>query len=101
MHQQNCLEMKLKKKAMNDESYFKTFEEVAAKGERKYKVAKKRTYAKLHRDFYIFKKSKLDKESVEMTDERIKAANETRNKYEYFKRSMKNVARQLNFNPVS
>ena len=90
----------IKEGMMNDESYIKKFEEVAAKGERKYKVAKKKIYAKLHRDFYRFKKSKLDEESVETTDERIKVANETRSEYEYFKRSMKEVARQLNFTPV-
>ena len=85
---------------MNDESYIKKFGEVAAKGERKYKVAKKKIYAKLHMDFYMFKKGKLDEKPVEMTDERIKVANETRNEYEYFKWSMKDVARQLNFTPV-
>ena len=90
----------IKEGMMNDESYIKKFEEVAAKGEKKYKVAKKKIYAKLHRDFYRFKKSKLDEESVETTDERIKVANETRSEYEYFKRSMKEVARQLNFTPV-
>lgn len=79
----------IKEGMINDESYIKKFEEVAAKGEKKYKVAKKKIYAKLHRDFYRFKKSKLDEESVETTDERIKVANETRSEYEYFKRSMK------------
>ena len=29
-------------------------------------------YAKLHREFYRFKKIKLNEESVETTDERIK-----------------------------
>ena len=45
---------------MNDESYIKKFEEVAAKGERKFKLAKKKIYAKFHRDFYRFKNSNLD-----------------------------------------
>ena len=63
-------------------------------------MAKKKIYAKLHRDFYRFKKIKLDEESVETTDERIKVANETRSANEYFKRSMKDVARQLNFTPI-
>ena len=68
---------------MNDESYIKNFEEVAAKGERKYKMAKKKIYAKeVYSDFYRFKKSKLDEESVETTYERIKVANETRSEYE-------------------
>jgi hypothetical protein len=94
-------EEEIKEGTMNDESYIKKFEEVAAKGERKYKVAKKKIYAKLHRDFYRFKKIKLDEESVETTDERIKVANETRSEYEeYFKRSMKDFARKLKFTPV-
>ena len=52
-------------------------------GKRKYnKVAKKKIYAKLHRKFYMFMTSKLDEESVEMTDERIKVANGARSEYE-------------------
>jgi hypothetical protein len=48
-------------------------------------VPNKKIYAKLHSDFNMFKESKLDEELVATTDKRIKVANETRSKYEYFK----------------
>ena len=79
----------------NDKSYIiKKVEEVAAKGERKHKVAKKRIYTNLHRDFTCSRKaSKLDEESVEKTYKRM-------SEYDFFKRSMNDVARQSNFTPV-
>ena len=45
----------IKEGMMNDESYIKNFEEVAAKGERGKKRLRRRS---THRDFYRFKKSK-------------------------------------------
>ena len=44
---------------MNDDRFIKKFLEVAAKGERKYKVAKKKIYAKLHMDYYRVQEKRI------------------------------------------
>lgn len=51
-------------------SYINKFQEVAARWVEKIPDGKK-MYAKLHRTFYMFKKSKFDEESVETRVERI------------------------------